>query len=128
MLDTIERTYAETKGIYTVKAPANHMFIVKGFLITNRASDSNELIISRAAVEEDMDVLTSEKDVMFMHSLAIAGETATLYLEDGIKAKYITFGPRVDSNINCIAIVYYKLEKASINDLILEFIARGKSP
>lgn len=109
-------------------APSGMIYNVHAILVTNFSSSSIQFLMTNRYVEEDIDFINREGNIFFAMDGAIDGENVFVSLPEPLKMKYITMGGHVLSNMNLIAIVYYTLKKANLNDLIYEFISRGKSP
>lgn len=127
-LDIISEIYEGTAEIRRFTAPSGHMYLVKGFQFSNFASASARFIISREYAEEGTAILTDERGCMFSFDLAIDGMADSLCLQDGILTKHISMGFKASAGYSCTIRIYYELVKASMAELVWEFLKRGKQP
>lgn len=110
------------------KAPAGYMYEIMGVNFTSFSAVGNQFLIATRYVEEDR-VTVNAEDAFFMADLAVDGATHSItFCGEGLKTKYISAGAVNDGNIQVMFTIFYKLVKASVKDLVLEFISRGKSP
>lgn len=128
ILDIISETWDNQSGIRRFSAPSGKMYLIKGFQLTNFTSAPNKLIISRRYAEEEFVLVTDDNDAIFAVDLSIDGLAESLYLQDGIESKHITIGFEAVAGAKVSLKIYYLLVKASMSDLVWEFLKRGKSP
>jgi hypothetical protein len=127
-MDFISEVYVSQQDERQFTAPSGTMYQIHGVAITNFSSAGAQFLITDRYVEEDLASINRAGDVFFAFDLAIDGNNMVLMLPEPIKTKHFSMGPDVEAPVAVVVIVYYTLIKATTEELVWEFIRRGKNP
>ena len=104
------------------------MYRIYGVQVANGSAVGNQLTFVTRHIEDDTATIDTPDDMFFIFDCIIDGAHATLNLNKPIVSKHIAVGGRGSSIMEVSYIIYYDLVKASVNDLVYEFVKRGKNP
>ena len=127
-MEYISEVYVTETGIRRFTAPSGYIYQIHGVHVASFGSAAVQFMIVDRYVEEEDALIDRSADAFFAVDFAIDGMTSNIVLPEPIESKYISMGPTVNTPVVAFIIIYYTLKKASLTELVWEFVKRGKSP
>ena len=127
-LQFITESYVAQTGVRRFKAPSGKLYKIHAIGVTNFGASTTQLMIVDRYVEEEHNTIPIGSNPFFAWDGGLDGHYASITLPKPIIAKYISMGSASTANLVLIVTVYYTLEKATLTDLVYEFVSRGKNP
>lgn len=126
----ISERMSETSEIQRFSAVKNHLFEITDVQIALTGTGNNILGLFDYYVEDDdhgavMDFANSKPFVVLD---TISQQSFYVHFTVPIKTKYISMGRFGGTGFNGHVIINYRFVKASMADLVWEFLKRGKNP
>jgi hypothetical protein len=127
-LDTLHAYLSATPRARRWTAPSGYMYEIYGFHFINQTAVSNTVFVfDRYIEEEHSQYVDTEGGQIIAFRCDTDGIMSSPMFPEPLKAKHISIGYSVASQITAHIYIFVKLVKASKVELIYEFISRGKS-
>ncbi len=127
-MDTLSGFWNNTGEIQRYQAPTHMIFEIHGYFVDGISSEDCNIAVMPYQVEEEHPGVSASADKMFMFRFNNFLPNQHSYtLPQPIRTKFISFVPDPNPIVGTVdLILYYTLDKASVQELIWEFISKKR--
>ena len=120
--------YNAEVDIRNFRAPTNKIYEIHGYHWTNEQATAGTLVVSSKLTEDQVAQMSRDDNTIFAVDVGLDGAISNLMLPIPVRTKFLSVGPSGVNAITGMMIIYYTLDNAKKEELVWEFIKRGKSP